>query len=64
MHIGACLARNSTTLRSHKPAPAWSVSSTCSKGESSGAIAAAIPPWAQSLADKERLSLVIKPTRK
>ena len=35
----------------------------CNEGESSGAMAAAIPPWAQSLADKQTVSLVIKPTR-
>ena len=49
---------------SHKPAPAFNVSSICSCGESSGATAAAMPPCAQSLADRETVSLVIKPTRK
>jgi succinate dehydrogenase/fumarate reductase flavoprotein subunit len=44
-----------------RPIPAAIVSSKCSKGESSLDIAAAIPPCAQSLADKETVSLVIKP---
>ena len=43
-----------TASGSLKPPPASIVSSACAAGESPSAIAAAMPPWAQALADSAR----------
>ncbi|MNT25525.1 hypothetical protein D3C72_1610450 [compost metagenome] len=59
---GAFSTTKRVAARSHRPAPATSVSSMCAAKLSSSASTAAMPPWAQALEPSCRLRLVMTAT--